>query len=393
MIRCTVKKLEPGMVLGKSLFDAKGKLLLAAGHRLDKEYIFKISARQFHTVFIYQAGTEEVLPEDLISEELRAITSQKLQENIDELQKLVMKVLPKTGENLARALRESVYFDNVLNMKELSPQMKFIVEEVMSFGASKKLGGTLRSAGSYQYEHALEVMLVSIKLGMLYSYSYQELLHLGIAGLLHDIGKTVIPDIAEKPKEEMTLDQRILLREHPVFSSILIEKSSDGMYKEQAAVLQHHEQQNGKGYPLKKIGFNLPPVKSDKAEPNRIFRYAEIIAVADAYDNYASPRPGHAPMSPENAYKSVKKKATTILNTHIVNKLSEIVDFYPRGSLVKVERCGDSRWVGCTGAVKDYRKIPLKVEIVFFLDANGGEMEPVIYEFKGDLRLKLNIIM
>ena len=381
------------MVLGKSLFDEKGKLLLAAGHRLDEEYIAKISARKFHSVYIYKAGTEEVIPEDIISEELRAITSQKLQENIDELQQLVLKVLPKTGESLARALRESAHFDNILNMKELTPQLKFIIEEVMSLGTSKKLGGTLRSVGSYQYEHALEVMLISLKLGMLYSYHYHELLHLGTAAMMHDIGKAVIPHLAEKPVEEMELHERMLLREHPVFSSILIEKSSDGLYREQAAVLQHHEQQNGKGYPLKKIGYNLPPVKSDKAEPTRIFRYAEIIAVADAYDNFASPRPGHAPMAPETAYRNVKLSANTSLNSDVVAKLSEIIDFYPRGSLVKVVRCGDPKWTGFTGAIKDYRKIPLKAEIVFFLNADGEEIEPEIHEFTGDLRLKLNIIM
>lgn len=391
MIRCAVADLEPGMVLGKSIFDHHGHLLLAAGHRLQKDIISKIQSRGFYSVLIFKDGYEDIIPEDLISEELRTSTSMKVKENIDNLHERFKKFMPDSESNIAHVLRERKEFENVINVTDLKNQLRYILDEILSLETSKKFTSTLRSVSAYQYEHSMEVMLLSVMLGVAYEYSFPELLQLGTAALLHDLGKTVMPQIADKNEDDLRIDEKILYKEHPVFGSILLEKSAAGHFMERAAILQHHERQDGNGYPLHKIGSNLPPTQAKQSDPNRIFRFAEIIAVANVYDNFVSPRPGHAPLPPQDALKEVDVLATSALNSQVVQKLSNIVNLYPQGSLVKIENCNEPEYIGYVGAVKEYNGEANRIELILFTNAKNEEVTPSLKIFNNDKKLNLKM--
>lgn len=391
MIRCAVEDLASGMVLGKSLFDHNGALLLASGQRLDSGQISGIKSRGFYSVLIFKDGTEEIILEDVISEEVRLMTIRKVQANIDDLQERVRKFLPENEGDIAHNLRERKGFEECINIKELKYQLQYILEELMALDVSQKFSGTLRSVSAYQYEHSIDVTLLAAMLGIVYNYNFHELLQLGTAAMLHDIGKVVIPAIADKSENDLRIDERILFKEHPVFGSILLEKSTTGYFMERAAILQHHERQDGNGYPLHKSGLNLPPTQSKQTDPNRIFRFSEIIAVANTYDNLIAPRPGHKPMSPEEALEAVDTEAGMALNSHIVKKLGDIINLYPKGSLVKIESCTDTQLVGFSGAVKDFKKKTMMMELILFKDAAGNEISPRPHVFENDSKLRLKM--
>ena len=391
MIRCAVADLTPGMVLGKSIFDHHGHLLLAAGHRLEKDMISKIQNRGFYSVLIFKEGYEEIIPEDLISEELRTTTTIKVKENIEKLSERFKKFMPDSESNIGHVLRENKEFENVINVNDLKNQLRYILDEILSLEASKKFTSTLGSVSAYQYEHSMEVMLLSVMLGIAYEYTFPELLQLGTAALLHDLGKIVMPQIADRNEDDLRIDEKILFKEHPIFGSILLEKSAAGHFMERAAILQHHERQDGNGYPLHKIGGNQPPTQAKQTDPNRIFRFAEIISVANVYDNFVSPRPGHAPMMPENALKEVDALSNSALNSHIVQKLSNIVNLYPQGSLVKIENCSEPEFIGYVGAVKDNNDKQKKVELILFTNAKNEEVPPSLKVFQNDPKLNLQM--
>ena len=71
MILRSVKELTTDMVLGKSIFLTSGRLLLGAGYRLNNTIISKIIERGYSHVYIMEKGTEDIIPEDVISDEIR----------------------------------------------------------------------------------------------------------------------------------------------------------------------------------------------------------------------------------------------------------------------------------------------------------------------------------
>ena len=102
------------------------------------------------------------------------------------------------------------------------------------------------------------------------NYSLADLDTLTIAGLLHDIGKCKIPqDLILKPSK-LSRQEFEFIKMHPQFGyDILKGQNIDERIKN--AALYHHERYDGKGYPKKLSGEDIP-------------LYGRIIAVADAFD-------------------------------------------------------------------------------------------------------------
>ena len=77
---CSVDDLKSGDVLGKSIYLSNYTLLLGAGFRITDSIIAKLREKGYSHVYIMEEGTEEVLPEDIISEELRFEAKVKLED-------------------------------------------------------------------------------------------------------------------------------------------------------------------------------------------------------------------------------------------------------------------------------------------------------------------------
>ena len=69
-----IKETKEGMVLGKSIYDEKSRLLLGAGYRLKSTIIRKLVAQGYNYIYVMEKVTETVIPEDIISDEFNLQT-------------------------------------------------------------------------------------------------------------------------------------------------------------------------------------------------------------------------------------------------------------------------------------------------------------------------------
>ncbi|WP_169725282.1 HD-GYP domain-containing protein [Fundidesulfovibrio putealis] len=125
---------------------------------------------------------------------------------------------------------------------------------------------------------------------------------LGLASLLHDIGKVAIPkEILAKP-EHLTSDEFNLMQKHSVVAGEILGKAN-ALYREQFGedsylalaqeiALYHHERWDGKGYPVGLTNTDIP-------------LSARIVAIADVYDALRSQRPYKAPWTHEKALREI----------------------------------------------------------------------------------------
>ena len=81
----SVQDFEEGAILGKSIYQMNGKLLLGAGFRINQAMKAKLVARGYTHVYIMEEGTEDVVPEDVISEEIRLQARAKLSDKVTEI--------------------------------------------------------------------------------------------------------------------------------------------------------------------------------------------------------------------------------------------------------------------------------------------------------------------
>jgi hypothetical protein len=137
------------------------------------------------------------------------------------------------------------------------------------------------------YVHSVNTCIYAMLLGRELRLDDGELRDLGLAALLHDVGKLRVPlDTLDKPSA-LNSEEWATVRSHPTWSESLLAEA--GLSERiLAGIRQHHERLDGSGYPLGLQGSEIGKV-------------ARIVALADSYDAMTSARSYHLPVAPLDA--------------------------------------------------------------------------------------------
>jgi HD-GYP domain-containing protein (c-di-GMP phosphodiesterase class II) len=346
---CRVTDLEPGMVLGKSIFSEAGELLLRSGYEIDGPILQRIRATGRLSVYVFEEGTEDIIPEEVLTEEVRGTASAAITSQIKNVGQ-VFKDLSVEPQELKEAISSGAEFENVVNVAAVSDEVSSIVDEIMASSSGLLNQSALKSSRSYLQDHAIDVAVLCILIGRKLNYKRRELVELGMGAFMHDIGKVAFPQLLAKRPSELTEDEHFVLREHPVFGQLMLARSTESFVLAQAAVLYHHERQDGLGYPLGVRGRNQLPYLNGTLPTVAIFPLAEIIAVADAYDNFISGR-GLRDMCPAEAVTEIIRNQRTVYNVEVVRILGEVVCVFPTGATVRIAECSNKSLEGCVAAI------------------------------------------
>jgi HD-GYP domain-containing protein (c-di-GMP phosphodiesterase class II) len=130
---------------------------------------------------------------------------------------------------------------------------------------------------NYLASHAVKSAIISIIIGSYIKLPNHRLIELGVAALLHEIGMIKLPPQVYLARRSLNPMEKKAILQHPILSFNLL-KSFDFPLAVSLAALEHHERENGSGYPQKLTG-------------DKISLYAKIIAVACSYEALTSSRP------------------------------------------------------------------------------------------------------
>jgi len=368
-----VKNIQPGMVLGKSIYGFNNKLLLGAGYRLTPEIKTRLLDKGYNYVYIMEEGTEEVIPEDIISEEVRLQAKTMVADKAGEVQKHFK------FKDLSRSKVFDLLTKGYLKEVNITYDMKRIVDDILrdiAAADSKYMNSLmLKSKDMFLLDHSINTTVMAILIGYRYRFSKTELSDLALGTFLHDFGKIVIDKLREAGSGTAAEE---LIREHPTFGYMIIHNSQGSSPIIAQIVNQHHEHQDGSGYPIGLIGDNLPPLSTVKREmKGKIFRLAEICAVVNAYDNLLLNPHHHRPNSPADAIKQLVIDAGTKWNKHVVQTLVSVVPHYPVGAFVKIENILDPTIIGYTGVVAKINEDDLNKPVIILLyDRSHRKIKP-----------------
>lgn len=134
----------------------------------------------------------------------------------------------------------------------------------------------LNTTDDYTYQHSVQVGMLSYYLATWLDYSESEVLQIGKAGFLHDIGKCRIQDELLNKPSKLTHEEFEEIKKHTLYGHEIILSSFDEPDLAIGA-LQHHERNDGSGYPHGLTGESIHPI-------------SKIIAVVDIYSAMISER-------------------------------------------------------------------------------------------------------
>ncbi|MBZ0257043.1 HD domain-containing protein, partial [bacterium] len=136
----------------------------------------------------------------------------------------------------------------------------------------------------------------------------------GSAFFLHDIGKTEIPyRILSKPGR-LTDEEMEIMREHPLRGLRILKEAGELSEECSVIVSQHHERNDGSGYPYGLTG-------------NQIHEYGKICAIADVFDALTMERSYKKPLTTFEALQIMKEKMPGHFDVELFRKFVQLFDF------------------------------------------------------------------
>jgi HD-GYP domain-containing protein (c-di-GMP phosphodiesterase class II) len=147
------------------------------------------------------------------------------------------------------------------------------------------------------YTHSVTVGLLGVALSkVLFRDSDEHDLHeLGAAFFLHDIGKVRVDTAIINKPGRLSEEEIDAMRKHPSFGYQVLRETDQLTVECREITLQHHERNDGTGYPKRLRGSD-------------IHQYAKICAIADVYEALTAERPYKLPMKPYDALVMMKTK-------------------------------------------------------------------------------------
>lgn len=335
MIRVSLDSIVPGMKVGKPVFDNDGSMLLGRGVAMNPFFVKRLAAMGVESVYIQTDQTTDVVPHENINEMVRGSTIRHLKDVYKSLGDLSRQITADTRSALLDSITSPRFqktFGSSPAFRALADDTRNIVDQLLNGDVTIGLT-SIKSYDNYTFQHSVDVAVIAIMLGRKTGLPVKRLRELGMGCLLHDMGKILISDTIINKPDRLTDDEFEQVKLHPLIGYELIKGvPSIGMLPSHVA-LQHHERQDGTGYPRGLRGRNDTAITN---EPRVMHLYASIAAVADVYDALSSDRPYRAAHQPERVMEIMHGMNGTHLNSEVFRSLVAIAPIYPEGSTVRL---------------------------------------------------------
>ncbi|MCX8129067.1 MAG: HD-GYP domain-containing protein [Clostridia bacterium] len=291
-----------GDILAKDIFNQQGTVIVSKDTVLNKYIIDRLKLWDVKYIYVY--GMHVASDTDSPEEKLARMES-AYRCSVREIKELVCSIAE--GRKLDEEKLNNISSSIISNINETHTIISLLDK--------------VKSTDEYTYTHCMNVSLYSMLIGKWLKLPQHEIKKLISAGLLHDVGKTQVPsEILNKPGRLLP-EEFDIMKKHSLYGYDMLKNIRLLDQDIALAVLQHHEREDGSGYPLR--------LTADK-----ISIYSKIIAVSDVYDAVTSDRVYKKRATPFEAFKIFRDECVNSFNLSIVNTFLNNLASYYTGSKV-----------------------------------------------------------
>ncbi len=316
-----IKDLAAGSYFSKPVF-LDGRFLLSAPEMpLSGEMVRALLDWEFREVLSegeprseYTSGGSEVIVEDsaALPEETASSDSDQIKRAADFYQRFL-----EYTENLFSRMATK----NEPNFKDVADKVKELCDVVREDRRFLlRAQGVVSPNQNFLTAHSVKSTIIAVVIGTYLKLPSHRLIELGVAALLHEIGMTKLPPQLYLTGKPLSPQERKAIVTHPILSYNIL-RSFNFPLTICVAALEHHERENGEGYPQKLIG-------------EKISLYSKIIAVACSYEALTAPRPYKDAKDGYTGMIDLLKNVGKQYDDTIVRALVYSLSIYPIGLYV-----------------------------------------------------------
>jgi HD-GYP domain-containing protein (c-di-GMP phosphodiesterase class II) len=220
---------------------------------------------------------------------------------------------------------------------------------------------------SYTIGHSVRVSSIAVFLSMMMNWPEENILAVGTAAILHDVGKSKIPPEILYKKGSLSDEEFRLIQDHPRLGSELLLAQKNSSPLDIAAAWGHHQRHDGKGYPPRPSWAIRSPAIA-------------LLQICDVFEALTAIRPYKQAMDPQHAF-SLMINDTGAFHPGLLSAFISFIGIYPPGTNVELSD-GRTGMVTGAGHIVDKPKVritmrqdgnPLKTEEQYHVDLGARE--------------------
>ena len=226
------------------------------------------------------------------------------------------------GRGVVLSMFSEARMGRALDIEGCLPLVEEITRSVMRHPGALVTLARLKTQDDYSYMHSMAVCALMVALAREMGMDEAASRAAGVAGLMHDVGKAVMPLAVLNKPGRLTEAEYDTMRSHPERGHALLLESRGATPQTLDVTLHHHEKMDGSGYPHRLAGEGISLL-------------ARMGAVCDVYDAITSNRPYKRGWDPAD---SVSRMAgwDGHFDPEVFATFVRSLGIYPPGSLVKL---------------------------------------------------------
>jgi len=308
--------LKEVMKIDQAIVDRMGRILIARGAVLDEYLIDSLLKLGITSIYIREG--EEDPEEEKISPLAQSVIEKIRVEDCNKV---------KLSESVKKRVAEGIqYLYNNTESQDFTDAADNIASDLMRAVSDNDAIavdiGALKISDEYTFKHSVDVATMAMIVAKQHGFGKNQVYEIGVAGLLHDLGKSKIPNEVLNKPARLTEEEFEIMKQHSVYGYNILKEKESVSVQVRLGVLQHHEKVNGTVYPM--------GVTADRMHP-----YAKILSVVDIYDALVTARPYKKAFSQRNAVELIMSM-TSELDLDVMKSFLESMILYPVDSIVQL---------------------------------------------------------
>lgn len=301
-------------ILGKTIYDEEGRILLQSGTKLTRGIIETMISIKIFSLYIDDSYTEEEI-EEIIRPQIRKKSTSVIKETFTSIERIYTK--KDLGPASYWKKKNKIYFSSIYKVAQE------LLDEILKNNKVLSSLVDIKSMDNYTYEHTINVAVISIVIGISLKFNREELINIALGALTHDIGKSFIPKEITKKYYKLNDEEKTVYRQHCLRGYEYLDNNFNLPLESMLPALEHHEHYDGTGYPK--------GVKGDNIHIN-----SRIIAIANCYDELTSDTKDSRGICANDAIEYIMAQGGKKFDFELVNVFSHVIIPYPKGTLVRL---------------------------------------------------------
>ncbi len=234
-----------------------------------------------------------------------------------------------------------------------------VVDSIARNPEAMQLVNNIRKLDEHSYQHAIDVSLLMVALGREMCLFKDDLIEVGLGGMLHDVGE-VKPKGVSKINTIKNITKFRVYKDDHVQNGIKIAMKSNQSKIVREIIANHHEHFDGTGYPMGRKG-------------GQIGLYGNMICIVDTYVSLINGRNCEVALPPNKALDFMYKQKGRLFHPQMLDQFIQVIGIYPVGTMVRLNS-GDIGFV-----IKQNKTWRMKPVVMVVMNKHKEKLETPVH--------------